>query len=360
MVADAGETEDALLPYEDIEAWLERCGRSRAGAPSGDEAAECSSSAGVWLAEKLEAFAAANAVPAKSANYKREAADELAPLLELVGSVVEDHALLFNALTCLKILSRKQQNRRAMGVEGFRKIASCADFVKNVPTLAAECANVILNFCYEKRNVGLFVSCGGAGLLAEYLESEDVRVQANAAGAIQSISFHPEGRAELREAGEGVCLPKIIGLLSSKDAKVRTRSVGALHNLSSDPGTIQTIRREAGLDQLVNLLRDESQAVAASAAGALQNVSREVASRKIIRNSEAVMLLADLLCCHNVQCQVCAAGALMNVLGPEVSPHPHSKHRRAFSKLVSQCLTLGMIYNAILDPTSSNAGRQVV
>ena len=83
---------------------------------------------------------------------------------------------------------------------------------------ADECANVVLNFCYEKRNVGLFVSCGGAGLLAEDLESEDVRVQANAAGAIQSISFHPEGRAELREAGEGVCLPKIIGLLSSKDA----------------------------------------------------------------------------------------------------------------------------------------------
>ena len=77
------------------------------------------------------------------------------------------------------------------------------------------------------------------------------------------------------------------------------------------------------------------------------------------RDSDAVKSLADLLCCHHVQCQVCAAGALMNVLGPEISSFPHSKQRRAFSKLVSQCLTLGIIYNAILDP-SSTKGLEVV
>ena len=51
--------------------------------------------------------------------------------------------------------------------------------------------------------------------------------------------------------------------------------MGALHNLSSDPGTIIVIRKEGGIEQLVELLKDENPVVAGSAAGALQNVSRE-------------------------------------------------------------------------------------
>ena len=48
----------------------------------------------------------------------------------------------------------------------------------------------------------------------------------------------------------------------------------------------------------------------------------------------------------------------MNVLGPEISTHPHSKPRKAFSKLISQCLTLGIIYSAVLDESCSG-GRVV-
>ncbi|QDZ24965.1 ARM repeat domain-containing protein [Chloropicon primus] len=352
-VQAAGKLEEGMeagVPYREIEAWLKR-GRSRGGSCLPPQQQE------EGLTRKLETFVKENAEPSTSSNYKSEEEDDLGPLMELVGSVIDDHDLMSSALTCLKILSRKQRNRRAIVLTGFKHLASCADFVRNVPTLAAECANVLLNFCYERQNVGLFLSCGGVKVLETYLESEDRGVQANAAGALQSVSYHEEGRKELL-ASEGL-LPRIVNLLASQEPKVRARAVGALHNLSSEPGTIRIIRNESGIEQLVELLRDENGAVAGSAAGALQNVSREVASRNIIRESAAVEHLADLLCSQHVQCQVCAAGALMNILGPEISSHTHSKPRRAFSKLISQCLTLGIIYNSILDPDST-VGREVV
>ena len=222
----------AALPNAEVEAWL----ASRRG---GRGAATGRVSLDSELSLRLEAFVRENETPGTSANYKSREEDDLLPLLELVGSVVDDHKLLSSALTCLKILSRKQQNRRAVVLEGFERLASCADFVANVPTLAAECANVVLNFCYEKRNVGLFLSCRGVDLLDRYLESKDAGVQASTAGALQSVSFHEEGRRQVRERGG--LLPKIVGLLGSSDPKVKARAVGALHNLSSDPSTIHVI-----------------------------------------------------------------------------------------------------------------------
>jgi hypothetical protein len=58
--------------------------------------------------------------------------------------------------------------------------------------------------------------------------------------------------------------------------QVKTRAVGALHNMSSDAETIRIIRREQGIAPLIALLSDRCDAVCGSAAGALQNVSREV------------------------------------------------------------------------------------
>ncbi len=354
-------TGDAL-PYEEIALWLD-FGRTRwrclsvESSGSGENGEERKREREDVLVKKLRAFVSNNAVPETSANYKSEAVDDLFPLLELVGSVVDNHKLILSALTTLKILSRKQQNRKTIGPKGFECLTRAIDFVKGVPTLAAECANVILNFCYEKANVEHFLGCNGVPVLAEYLGSENIQVQANTAGALQSISFHEEGRKQLRATRS--ILPRVIAFLRSSDPKVKARAVGALHNLSSDPETIHVIRKERGIEVLVGLLKDKKTAIAASAAGALQNVSREVASRNLIRESDAVKFLADLLCSDHLQCQVCAAGALMNVLGPEISQHPHSKQRKAFSKLISQCLTLGILYSTIFD-TSCTCGPEVV
>ena len=65
----------------------------------------------------------------------------------------------------------------ATGYKGFKYLTAAVEFVKDIPSLAAECANVVLNFCYSKENVEHFLGCNGVSLLAEYLHSEDIQVQ---------------------------------------------------------------------------------------------------------------------------------------------------------------------------------------
>jgi hypothetical protein len=89
--------------------------------------------------------------------------------------------------------------------------------------------------------------------------------------------------------------------------QVKTRAVGALHNMSSDAETIRIIRRHEGIPPLIALLSDRCDAVCGSAAGALQNVSREVASRALIRDGGAVPPLSLLLAGMDVQAQVCTS-----------------------------------------------------
>ena len=58
-----------------------------------------------------------------------------------------------------------------------------------------------------------------------------------------------------RAVGEADAVAPLISLLDSAHAKVRSRAVGALHNLSSDSTSIRTIRRSGGIPKLVALLR---------------------------------------------------------------------------------------------------------
>ena len=47
----------------------------------------------------------------------------------------------------------------------------------------------------------------------------------------------------------------LVKLLDSAHTKVRSRAVGALHNLSSDSSSIRTIRHCGGIPKLVALLK---------------------------------------------------------------------------------------------------------
>ena len=67
--------------------------------------------------------------------------------------------------------------------------------------IAGEGANVILNLCYEKENVDLVLLCDGVPPLVRLLSTNDNDLQANAAGAIQSISFQEDGRSKVKEEG---------------------------------------------------------------------------------------------------------------------------------------------------------------
>lgn len=65
-------------------------------------------------------------------------------------------------------------------------------------------------------------------------------LQANVAGALQSICYQKSGRAAVRgtEAAAQLC-----GLLSSTNPRLVMRAAGALHNVSSDADAIRSIRR---------------------------------------------------------------------------------------------------------------------
>ena len=72
------------------------------------------------------------------------------------------------------------------------------------------------------------------------LQDTNSDLQANVAGALQSICFQKTGRAAVRgtEAAAHLC-----SLLSSGNARVTMRAAGALHNVSTDADAIRSIRR---------------------------------------------------------------------------------------------------------------------
>ena len=340
------------MAFRDVTRWLEgKAAGSSAGQGDGLPCPQLEGGDWVELRDMLQTFVSQNEDPSCSSNYANAEPDDIHSLLSVLrsganaGVLTQDSALGLVSLASLKILSRKKVNRERIGGQGLECVARLASAVKDSPDLAAECANVVLNFCYERTNVESFLDCGGVHTLATYLRRPEENVQANAAGALQSISYHERGRQQLMDAG---VIPDVVRLMRSPNARVQARSVGAIHNLSSEPGTIGTIRKVEGIEALVALLRVPNDTVNSSAAGALQNISREVASRKIIKAHGAVDLLADLLSSRNTQAQVCAAGALLNILGPELG-NSQGTTRRIFGKLLSHCLTLSVLYEAIWD-----------
>jgi len=195
-----------------------------------------------------------------------------------------------------------------------------------------------------------------AGLVAplvSYLSALDEDVQANAAGAIQSICFQETGRDYLRDLG---VIPPVVGLLGSENIKVRTRAVGVVHNMSADAASIGDIRREGGIPHLLELLRAPQLAVCCSAAGALQNISRETASQQVIlenngvstcRTDDPIPALTDLLFGFDIQCQIACAGALLNLMGPDVGNAQDRAKRQAYKKILTLGLVTGMVFHGL-------------
>ena len=297
----------------------------------------------VKLANILGAFVSANEDASRSANFASQQPDDLDEVVELISnptSMASDEIAL-RVLKTLKILSRKFENRVRLGEQIVPDLVRVLSETERSSAVLGEGANVVLNVCYERENVQRIISAGGVPPLIALLSSDELDLQANAAGAIQSICFQSEGRSYVREMG---AIPAVLPLLSSPSLKVQTRAVGAVHNISSEPEAIRLIRRLEGIAPLIVLLRTPSAAVCGSAAGALQNLSRESSARKEIWELGAVVPLTDLLFGDDVQSQVCAAGAILNLLGPELGPETaDNAQRQGFKKLLSVALSIGMI-----------------
>ena len=308
----------------------------------------------------LRAFVCANEDPKMSPNLQVDAADDLAPLIGVLAhpQIEDNEELLLHVLKAVKVLSRKYENRVDFGQAGCE---ATVRVLKRVPTpaICAEGCNVVLNVCYEKPNVQTILDAGGVSALVMRLAEDDRDVQANAAGALQSITFQEKGRVVARDAG---AVPLIAGLLGHADEKIRTRAVGALHNISTDDESIRIIRRQGGIPVLVEMLGAPQAAICSSAVGALQNVSREVQSCAQILELGGVEPLSDLLFATDVQAQVAAAGALLNIYGhpaeDEAAPTTdvaladiNAPARQAMRKLLSSSLALGMAYGGVWQET---------
>jgi hypothetical protein len=175
-------------------------------------------------------------IPVKHGKWVQRAKQQ-APYSMAVQSMAQ--RLLLMCSQVLKIVSRKEPARLQVSAPLTAAVVQHLNSPIN-SRIAAEAANVTLNMCYEERNVHLMVQQQGAHALVPHLASSAPQLQANAAGAIQSICFQKKGRACLRDAD---LVPKLLNLLGSEHAKVKARAVGALHNVSSDAEAIRAIRR---------------------------------------------------------------------------------------------------------------------
>jgi len=324
---------------------------------------DCASTRPQKLSNALQAFVSVNEDAASSPNYQSSEPDDLDIFIALVSlqAVKENAELLLRLLKCMKILTRKYDNRVRLGEHIVEDLVEVLHDRVSID-VAAEASNVVLNICYERENVVRLVHADGVPPLVQFAsDNENADLQANAAGAIQSICFQKEGRSFVREQG---AIQAILPLLASSNLKVQTRAVGAVHNMSSEPEAIRVIRRLEGIPLLVQLLRAPSAPICGSAAGALQNLSRESASRGEILSLGAVVPLSDLLFGSDVQSQVCAAGAILNLLGPAMGAENASNEKRqGFKKLLSLALTVGMLNDALrpeqteMDPSASKPAR---
>lgn len=177
----------------------------------------------------LKSFVESNDNPSTSSNYTSIEDDPLEVYLDMLqnGVVRRDATWLLLLFRALKILSRKQDNRLRFGTWGLRAVVSALVNPLN-NRIAAEGANVLLNVCYEIVNVEALLNTPGVQQLLLFLIEEDEELQANAAGAIQSICFQEDGRRHVPQLP-----PKIAPLTPMRFARNDVMRVSFVRRLAS-------------------------------------------------------------------------------------------------------------------------------
>uniref|UniRef100_A0A7S0VCG2 Protein HGH1 homolog n=1 Tax=Hemiselmis tepida TaxID=464990 RepID=A0A7S0VCG2_9CRYP len=303
--------------------------------------------------ELAEDFYYLNEDPSTSPNLRVDDVDQYSFLMDCLDDArtKANPALSYALFRVLKVLSRKAHNRTALEDGDMKTVVHYMHKPKS-SQVASEVSSVVLNLCYEKENVVRFIKCKGVPFLLDFVRDPDDDVAANAAGALQSLSYQEVGRDELRELGT---LEVLIPSLKHTSVKVRTRSVGVIHNMSSDVHSIAILREGGAIGTLVAMLSAPQVHICGSAAGAIQNLSREQQSKREILESNGVPPLNDLLFGADVPTQVCAAGALINLIGPGLESDPatgvqlpmHKEQRKGFSRLIMLSLVTGMAFHGM-------------
>ena len=76
-------------------------------------------------------------------------------------------------MTTLKILSRKEANRKALDIGGAQTLVLCLEDPIST-AYAAETSNVVLNMCYEPANVANLVERGVLRCLKAFLKRVNI------------------------------------------------------------------------------------------------------------------------------------------------------------------------------------------
>jgi vacuolar protein 8 len=233
-----------------------------------------------------------------------------------------------------------------MEIDDIRSIVLVLQYPRQ-SIVACEAANMILNMCYDKKNVILLLAEGGCAPLVRFLSASDPELQACSCGALQSICFQKEGRETIRSLN---AVPSIVNLLGNSNRKVQSRAVGLMHNVSSDYKSIKTIRERGAIDILVDLLESSHDSICASATGAIQNVSRELESCAILQSHpKCIPALSALLFRNELHIQSSAVGAILNISGPNSDQEIDKINKRKLMDLLSDSIALGIAYNSIFE-----------
>ncbi|CAM9100233.1 unnamed protein product [Pylaiella littoralis] len=287
------------------------------------------------------------AAPKQQQHGEVGVADDMRVILAALQSEsIRKSPLLVLLLKVLKVLLRKPSNRKTLGRPGVQVVAALMSSAC-VDTVSCECANVVLNMCYDTGNVQYFLEVGGVETLGPLIRSGNEHLKASrksdasGLGALQSVCFDKPGRDATRDSG---IIHMVVGLLEDDSAKVRARALGTVHNLSTDARSIGIIRKEGGLPRLVRLLRSHEAQVCGGAAGTIQNLSREEKCRALLLNHFGVVEpLADLLVGRHVKSQISAAGALVNIVGPDAV----GSKRELLHSVLADGIVLGVIESCL-------------
>lgn len=159
----------------------------------------------------------------------------------------------------LKILSRRKDNRLQFGRPGIETVLQHLSSLAN-KQIAAEAANIILNVCYERDSVALVVQCSGIPSLVMCLHDSNADLQANAAGAIQSICFQVEQKRHAHRLVPNMLLLEALqqGVNQQQHSLTQCLTAYAVHHSGTRPACHQRSRCSCSPDQVAGLSTCES------------------------------------------------------------------------------------------------------
>eukprot|EP00755_Sulcionema_specki_P032850 Sspe_Gene.99594::Locus_73271_Transcript_1_1_Confidence_1.000_Length_1214::g.99594::m.99594 len=259
-------------------------------------------------------FVEQNLDPALSPSLVKVAPDDMVPLAKCLEApeVTSQRHVVHIILTVLRLLSRKQVNREDLHpLVAKAVVGSLGEATRLLDWKSAEEASqTIMNLGSSRVASSMLIAA--VHPLTRCLQAPSERVRTAAAGALQAVCMHSEGK---RAAVESEAIPLLTMMLEDDSAPLVARAAGALHNIVAHHSAARPMREHRGIHRIITLLQHPLAEVRRCAAGALQSLSRDKDCLEVINASGATGPLTELLAEDDMMTQVAAVGALLNIHG---------------------------------------------